>query len=417
MVFPKKVLVITLIVIVSGLLAFFLVVKPRLLSPGEEASESKPEESIRPAEAPLPVQVVTVSRRDLVIKLRSPAEAVTDRKTVMKTEVSGRIKALHVEEGRFIRKGDLLVELDDREYSLELEKAEASRLKVLSELMLEKQFAEPSQKAEESYAAEIENARREYEKSYSQYRQGLLSEDEWEEAFKRYEMVLIESGQKKEEIMAATKGLTLQEINVKKARLNLEKTKILAPFEGVVTDIKVTEQQQVSAGSELFTLVNTSRVHVQAKVLESEIGKMRVGREVDLKFSAYPEDVFKGRVKAVSPLVNSDDKTCRVIISIVRSDRVIKPGMHADVEIEAAIHKDRLLVPREAIVVRSGKKMVFVVEDGRARRRYIETGLENEDFAEVLENDEEGAGLKEGETVIVEGHYTLAEDARVRIQK
>ncbi|MGD2294794.1 MAG: biotin/lipoyl-binding protein, partial [Candidatus Aminicenantes bacterium] len=280
MVFPKKVLVITLIVIVSGLLAFFLVVKPRLLSPGEEASESKPEESIRPAEAPLPVQVVTVSRRDLVIKLRSPAEAVTDRKTVMKTEVSGRIKALHVEEGRFIRKGDLLVELDDREYSLELEKAEASRLKVLSELMLEKQFAEPSQKAEESYAAEIENARREYEKSYSQYRQGLLSEDEWEEAFKRYEMVLIESGQKKEEIMAATKGLTLQEINVKKARLNLEKTKILAPFEGVVTDIKVTEQQQVSAGSELFTLVNTSRVHVQAKVLESEIGKMRVGREV-----------------------------------------------------------------------------------------------------------------------------------------
>lgn len=415
MIFPKKVLVLSLVVILAVLIALFLIGKTGLLSPRDDATESSTEESIRPAESPLPVKVESVKRGDLVIYLQSPGEAVTDRMTVIEADVGGIIRALHVEEGQSVKRGELLVELDDREYSLDLEKVEASRLRVLSELMFEKQFAVTDQEEKTSYAEKVESARREYENVYLEYRQGRVSEAEFEKAFKLYEMVLIESGRKKEEVMAATKGLTQLEISVKKARLNLEKTKITAPFAGIITDIKVTEQQQVSAASELFTLVNTTRVQVHAKVLESEIGKMRVGREVNLRFSAYPEDVFNGSVKTVSPIVNSEDKTCRVIISLINPEKEIKPGMHADVEIEADIHRDRLLVPQEAIIVRSGKKMVFVVEEETAKRRYITTGMENEDFAEVLENEEEGPGLKEGDVVIVEGHYTLAQDARVRI--
>jgi multidrug efflux pump subunit AcrA (membrane-fusion protein) len=83
--------------------------------------------------------------------------------------------------------------------------------------------------------------------------------------------------------------------------------------------------------------------------------------------------------------------------------------MHAEVEIPAEIYKDRLLIPQEAVLVRSGRKLAFVVEDGLAKWRYLEVGLENEDYAEVLE------GVKEGEPVIIEGHFTLAHDARVKI--
>jgi multidrug efflux pump subunit AcrA (membrane-fusion protein) len=83
--------------------------------------------------------------------------------------------------------------------------------------------------------------------------------------------------------------------------------------------------------------------------------------------------------------------------------------MHADVEIAADIYKDRLLVPQEAVLVRGGRKLVFVVEEDLAKWRYIEVGLENEDYAEVLD------GVKEGEMLIIEGHFTLAHDARVRL--
>lgn len=89
----------------------------------------------------------------------------------------------------------------------------------------------------------------------------------------------------------------------------------------------------------------------------------------------------------------------------------IKPGMHAEVEIAADIYKNRLVIPREAILVRGGRKLAFVVQGELAKWRYIKTGLENEKYAEVLE------GIKEGELVITEGHFTLAHDARVRIVK
>ncbi len=85
--------------------------------------------------------------------------------------------------------------------------------------------------------------------------------------------------------------------------------------------------------------------------------------------------------------------------------------MHAEVEIAAEIYEDRLLIPQDAVLVRMGRKLAFVVEEGIAKWRYIEVGLENEDYAEVLD------GIKEGETVIIEGHFTLAHDAKVRIEK
>lgn len=415
MIFPKKVLVLFLVVVMAGSLIYFLVVKQGLFSSEEETKESVSEEVVETTEAPLPVKVKTVKRGELVIRLRSPGEAVTDRIAVVKTEVSGKVGVLHVKESQSVQKGELLVELDNREFHLEVERAEASRLKILSELMLDNQFAEKSTPENASFIKNIEDEKKIYEKVYQQYQQGLVSEEKLESAFKKFEMVMIVSGQKKDDIMAATKGLTQQEINVKKARLNLEKTRIVAPFSGIITDIKVSEQQQVTAASELFTIVNTERITVHAQVLESEIGKMRVGREVDLFFSAFPDDVIKGKVKVVSPIVNSEDKTCKVIISIVNSGVDIKPGMHAEVEIEADIFRDRLLVPQEAIVVRSGKKMVFVVEEDIAKRRYIETGQENEYFAEVLENIEVDSGLRDGEIVIVEGHFTLAQNTRVRI--
>jgi RND family efflux transporter MFP subunit len=193
----------------------------------------------------------------------------------------------------------------------------------------------------------------------------------------------------------------------------LEKTVIRAPFAGILTDLKVSPKERLEAGREICTLVDIGRIKVKAKVLESEIGKMQTGREVDLRFSAYPDKVFKGTVEAVSPIINTEDKTCAVHIGVANINEEIKPGMHAEVEIAAEINKDRLLVPQEALLVRGGRKLVFVVENGIAKWRYVEVGLENEHYAEILPSTEPGWGVAEGEQVIIEGHFTLAHDARV----
>jgi len=406
MIFPKKILFSALIVIIVGFVIFFLVIR-KTSENSENISPENPEQ-VPQTDLPLPVKVTPARRGDLIIKLRAPGEAVTNKKIIMKAEVSGIIKTLQVEEGMHVKAGELLVELDDEEYRLELERAEASRLKVLSELLVEKRFSPDEDRQLKTDSQIIQQAKKDFEKASELFKKGLISKKQFDKASSEYELTLIESGEKKEEILAASKGLTQAEIEVKRARLNLEKTMIRAPFSGIITDIKISPQEHLTSGRELFTLVNISQIHVQAKVLESEIGRMRVGREVEIKFSAYPGKIFKGQTKAISPIINPEDKTCKVVIEVNNVEEQIKPGMHAEVEIPAEIHQNKLLIPQEAVLIR-GRKLAFVVEEGLAKWRYIQVGLENEDYAEVLE------GIEEGELVIIEGHFTLAHDAKVEI--
>jgi RND family efflux transporter MFP subunit len=411
MVFPKKILGISFIVIVIAGLAFFFFLKHKPAKSAEKSSKGSTTETQKAEEASIPVKIAKVSRGDLVIKLKSPGEAVTSKKIKISAEVSGVIKSLNIEESKHVREGELLVVLDDEEYRLALETAKASHLKTLSELLLEKRFAGPEEARPESDQKKIQKARADYDRDRRLYQDGKMTREAFEKAGKDFEMALIESGEKKEEILAAAKGLTQAEVAVKDAQIKIEKTKIRAPFSGIVCDIKVLARERVTANQELFTLVNISEIQVRAKVLESEVGKIKVDREADLRFSAYPERVFKGKVKAISPIINPEDKTCSVIVDVSNPAEEIKPGMHAEVEIAAEIYKDRLLVPQEAILVRGGRKLVFAVEGGLAKWKYIDVGLENEDYAEILN------GVKEGESVCIEGHGTLAHDARVRIEE
>lgn len=417
MILSKKILTIALIVIGICAVVYFFVLRDGSAAEEENLEEQTAEATEKIAEMPIPVKVDKARRGELVISLKSPGEAVTNRMVTIKSEVAGVIEKLNVEEGQHVKEGDVLMELDDRQFRLELERAQADRLSKLSELLLEKQFEGSETSLGPSEADEVQKARKEYEKVQDLYAKGMISDSEYQEAYRRYELALIQSGEKKDEIRSASKGLTQAEIAVKAAQMNLEKTKIEAPFSGILTNIQVSPQEHVTAGRDLFVLVNISHIQVYAKVLESEIGKMKQGRGVVLRFSAYPEKVFEGVVKSISPIVNPEDKTCKVIIDVANPEEEIKPGMHAEVEIAAEIHKDRLLVPQEAVLDRGGRKLIFVVEDGLAKWRYVQVGLENDQYAEILPSDREGEGVKEGETVIVDGHFTLAHDARVSIEE
>ena len=425
MVIPKKILTLSLVVIALAVLAFFLFVKKG----GPEAGGGSGEPSAASSQAsggagsgtanpsgnaeaaPLSVKAVPAVRDEVVIGLKSPGEAFTERKIAVKAEVGGVIRSLTATEGLHVKEGELLVALDEREYRLRLEKLQALRLKALSELLLEKQFAAAEAAPAPSSAAALAKAKDAADKANELFGKGLVSRAEWKSAQRDYELALIGSGGKRDEIMSSSKNLTQTEVDVEIAEMELDKTRIRAPFAGIVTDVKVSPREHVDAGRELFTLVSIVPIKVKARVLESEIGKMKVGREVDVRFAAYPDRVFKGTVEAVSPVVNAEDKTCAVHIAVGNPAEEIKPGMHAEVEIAAEIYRERLVVPQEAILVRAGRKLVFVVEEGLAKWRYVEIGVENERLAEILD------GVKEGELVITEGHFTLAHDARVAVAK
>jgi len=375
---------------------------------GEVLPISAPASAENQTTAPLPVKVVAAKIQDLEKRIKSPGEVYTEKKVTLKAEVGGILKNLNVQEGKQAKKGEILAEIDDTQYRLKLEQEEAARLKALSEMLLDKLFQQP-ENMEEKEASELKKAEETLIKAEKAYKEGLISSEELEKARRDLELAQISSGLKREEIIASSKGLTQAEVNVKIARMELEKTKIRAPFSGIITQIKVAPGETISAGQDLFTLVDVSQLKIEAKILETEIGKIKEGREADVRFSTYPGRIFKGKVAAISPLVNPEDKTCSVFINLDNPAGEIKPGMHAEVEIVSDIFPRRLLVPQEAVLVRGGRPLVFVVENGLAKWHYIQTGQENEQYVEVLE------GVKEGDLVIVEGHMTLAHDSPVRI--
>lgn len=422
---PKAVLGGFLILVLIAAAVYFLVLAKAPARPGGDAansssakssstdSASPPEQKIEAA--PIAVKVGKAALADLVMTIKSPGEAYSEKRIVVKAEVGGVVKNLAAAEGRHVKEGDLLVELDDDEYRLRLEKLEAQRLRTLSELILEKQFAAAGQETAPGALERLAAAQSAYEKTSEAFRKGLATQAELERAQAAAELALIEAGRKKDEVMASAKGLTQAEVDVKIARLDLAKTRIRAPFAGIVTDIKISPRERIDPGRELFTLVDISRLKVKAKVLESEVGKVVAGRDVDLRFNAFPGRVFKGRIEAVSPVIDAADKTCSVHVVLANPSEEIKPGMHAEVEIPTEIYPGRLLVPQPAVLTRGGRKLVFAVEDGVAKWRYIEVGLENEYFAEVLPGREPGWGVAAGDAVIIEGHATLAHDTKVTI--
>lgn len=409
----SKALIIALVIVImviTALGAFLLYKKStRGDSGGGETSPAPAAAETQTAAAPLPVKVAPARVADLEKRIKSPGEVFTERKVILKAEVKGVLKKLNIQEGRQVRSGEVLAELDDTPYRLQLEQDEASRLKALSELLLDRLFQQPELAGNSADLENLKKAEEAFLKAEESHKKGLISQDELDKTRRDYELALIGSGLKRDEIIAASKGLTQAEVNVKRARMELEKTRITAPFAGVVTQIKVAPGENIEAGREICTLVDLSQLKIEAKVLETLIGKVKVGREADVRFSAYPGKVFQGRVAAISPLVSPAEKTCSVFIHLDNPSGEIKPGMHAEVEIVSEIFPGRLLVPQAAVLVRGGRPLVFVVENGLAKWRYIQTGEENEQLVEVLD------GVKEGEQVIVEGHLTLAHDSPVRV--
>jgi RND family efflux transporter MFP subunit len=201
--------------------------------------------------------------------------------------------------------------------------------------------------------------------------------------------------------------------------MNLEWTEVRAPFAGYIANCILTPHTQVQAGKTLFSIIDLSTLLVDVEVLESETARIAVGQRVEISVIAVPDKKFTGSVNTVNPIVDVKSKTMKVTIelqSAINPDKSgqsaipLKPGMYASVKIETKILRDRLLVPKAALLLRDQRTLVFRTENGLAKWCYVDVGEENEEYFDIR------SGITVGDTIIVDGHYTLAHDARIKLQ-
>jgi membrane fusion protein (multidrug efflux system) len=235
---------------------------------------------------------------------------------------------------------------------------------------------------------------------------------------------LTESEYKKQESLYEKGGVTLKELKtaginyenakttVESARLQLDKTRIIAPIDGVIVDLPYyTQSTQIDAGSTIAKLMDYQVMYMDVQLPEKYISAIKPGQLAKLTNYTIPGDTIIGTITQLSPAINADTRTFKGNISINNPDLILRPGMFVKADI-VTDHRDSVIViPKNLILSRQRGKTVFIVDRGVASERVIETGLENVTETEVIR------GLSKNERIVTSGFETLSNKSKVKIIK
>lgn len=321
----------------------------------------------------------------------------------MVSNITGYIDEIYIYEGKQVNSGSLLLKFDDRDYKIAISEAEVNMMNAKIEYGFFRK--------EEAQIIDIKTAdsiKIKLDQLESQVKDKMISEDEYLNTKEKLDLALLFTGAKRDEVLLNKSGMTNALNGINRAKLNLSYTEITAPFSGVIGDFNLVPKQRINAGEKIFKLLDISRLKVEIGILENEITSIKVGNKAEVKLNALPGKTYYGKVIHVNPLIDPETKTCRVTVEIPNSDQGIKPGMYASVNIESEIMKNRVLIPKEALLVRDKRNLVFIAENDLAKWHYVQTGKQNENYIEILK------GVLPGDNVIVEGHYNLAHDSNIK---
>lgn len=319
----------------------------------------------------LPVVAGEVADADLVLTINTTGQVRSDAEGRIRSEVAGTVESVLVRPGQRVSRGQPLVQLDPRPFALDLAEAEVA----------------------------LKQAQQQYE---DLYRPDSAATGEMPSQV-RLDAFVIRS------------GLAASRVRLDRAKLARERATIVAPFAGTIDRISTVAGDRINAGQELGQIVDLQNLRIEAAVLEHDLPLIRVGGEAVITSAAIPGEAISGRVSAILPLVDSTTRAGRAFVRTTGGG-ALRPGMYADVRLEAQRLQNRRLVPSRAIIERDGRPLVFVVKNGRAQWTYVQPGRSNGRETEILPDSVSGIiPVNPGDQVIVEGHLTLTHDAPVRV--
>jgi RND family efflux transporter MFP subunit len=300
-------------------------------------------------------------------------------KATITAETSGRVVERLVERGDAVETGQPLFRLDASRAALELDQAVATvRLR----------------------ETDVTHAKRQLERGLKLLERNAISEQRRDDL--QYA------------VDQAENHVALARVARDTARRALADTNIEAPFAGVVESTEVDTGDFVSAGTPVVTLVELSRVRLRAGVTAAEAATLQVGMEAQATFAALGGQSQPALLKSVGLVADPADGTYDVEFWVENEESRLREGMLANVTLPAYEREPSPLVPRRALIRRDGHMAVFLVEANgtgdHARARVVRMGRSQGDWVEILE------GLTGGERVVVDGHFALADGARVTLE-
>lgn len=235
-------------------------------------------------------------------------------------------------------------------------------------------------------------------------------------------MELMETELRKQESLYEKGGVTLKELKtaginyenakttVINSKLQLRKTRVVAPIDGVIVDLPYyTRGTEIASGVTIVKIMDYKTMYMDVSLPEKYITVIKPGQEVKLTNYTIPEDTIVGTITQLSPAIDPDTRTFKGTININNNDYLLRPGMFVKADIVTQRKDSVIVIPKNIILSRQRGKTVFIVDRGIAVERIVETGLENLTEVEITR------GLEKNERVVTGGFETLSNRSKVKI--
>ena len=366
---------------------------------GSKANVRKEETAA--ANQPVAIEVTTAAaiKRDLPRFFEATGSLAGDQQTDVAPQTSGKVVAVGVDIGSPVRRGQMLVKLDDAELKLRVDQAVAqvNQAKAAVRQAEEKiglrsgQAFDPNRVAEVAAAkVSLDLAEKNLRRAEKLIESGDVSRSFYDEQRARrdqlkeqYDVALAQARQNYAGVDVARTNVANAEAQLALARKNLSYAVIPAPIDGFVTERTADLGEYVSPQQKVVTIVRINPLRTRIDIPEQAISEVRVGQSVSITTSAWPDRNFSGRVARIAPNVSATSRTLTVEAEIENSSGALKPGQFATVRILQERAEPAVLVPARAVMTEAGVSRVYVIKDGHAEQRLVQTGQTEGDLIEI----------------------------------
>ncbi len=385
--------------------------------------------NVRPEDANAPPPAVDVSTAPAIMRelprfFEATGSLAGDEQTDVAPSIAGKVVAVGVDLGSYVKRGQMLVRLDDVDLKLRVEQAQAQLDQARAALRQaeEKVGVRPGQKFDPNRVPEVANARvaLDLAEKNLQRAEKLIESGDVARAFydqqraqrdqlkEQYEAALSKARQDFAALGTANANVSNAESQLALARRNLSYALVFSPIDGYVSERSADIGEYVSPTAKVATVVRINPLRIRIDIPEQAIPEVQVGQSVSITTSAWPDKSFSGRIARISPNVSAQSRTLTVEAEIENSGSVLKPGQFATVRILQPRAEPAVLVPVRAVRTEAGVSRLFVIKDGHAEQRLIQLGQAEGDLIEVK------SGVAADEQVATSNVEQLSDGVAVR---
>ena len=358
------------------------------------------------------VRVVAAAQSEAARVVSASGTLAADNQFVLGTKVVGRLGEITVDLGSRVKKGQALARIDQSDYRLRVEQADAAlqqsrvRLGLPASGNSDKVDIEQTSLVRQG-AAVFKESRLNHERMVELWDRKLIARAELDSAVSQLAVAEGRYQDAIEEVRNRLAVLVQRRSELEIARQQLADTVIVSPIDGAVSERQAAVGQYLPAGAPVVTLVRTDPLRLRLAVPEREAGLVRVGQTVDLTVES-DANKYQGRVARLSPAIAEDNRTLMIEAEVPNGQGALRPGSFAKADIVIEAGQEIITVPRNSIITFAGIEKVLMVADGKTVEKRVRTGRRIGEQVEITE------GLLAGNQVIVQpGNLVAGEPVTV----